>query len=236
MKIVTRILLPVLILLSSVSLFAQTADEIVNKHIEAIGGKDKISQIKSLHWEGTVQVMGNENPSSTTILNGKGFRTESEFNGSKFVQVYTDKGGWMINPMAGGSAEAMPEEQYKTGKSQMDIGGQLLDYAAKGNTVELQGKDNGAYKLKLTASDKSETTYLIDASTYYVTKVMRKGMMQGQETDITITFSNFQKTDFGYVMPYTIETDFGGNFSLSSTIKKVEINKDVDPKIFDMPK
>ena len=51
--------LPVMIILH-----AQTADEIINKHFEAIGGKDKISQIKSIYTESTVQIQGTDAPSS----------------------------------------------------------------------------------------------------------------------------------------------------------------------------
>jgi hypothetical protein len=59
--------------------------------------------------------------------------------------------------------------------------------------------------------------------------------MNGQEIEMTINFSDYKKTDFGFVVPHTIQTDMG-NFQLSATITKVVVNKDVDPKIFDMPK
>ena len=93
--------------------YAQNVNEIVNKHIEAIGGKDKIENMKSLYTEGVMSVMGNEAPMKITILNGKGFKSEVEFNGQKIVQTITDKGGWAINPMTGSTtAQAVPEEQY----------------------------------------------------------------------------------------------------------------------------
>jgi hypothetical protein len=222
-------------LFCAASLKAQTADEIVNKYVDAIGGKDKIKQITSVYLEGSVQVMGNENPTTVTILNGKGYKSESDFNGQKAIQCYTDKGGWAVNPMGGGAAEPMPDEQYKAGKEQIDVGGALFDYAAKGSTVELQGKDAGAYKLKLVSKDKVETTYFIDPSTYYLVKMLKKGNMMGQEIEITIKLSDYKKTDFGNIMPFTIDTDLG-QFSLSTTIKKAEINKAVDPSIFIMPK
>ncbi len=215
---------------------AQTAEDIISKHLDAIGGKDKISQIKSIYTEGTVQVMGNDNPTTTTILNGKGFRSESDFNGQKFIQVFTDKGGWMVNPMMGGNgAQALPDEAYKAGKEQIYIGGPFYNYATKGTKIELQGKEGGAYKIKVTTSDSVEATYYIDLATYYITKLVRKGVMQGQEVEVTINFSDYQKTDFGFVVPHTIATDMG-NFQLSASVKKVIINKEVDPKIFDIPK
>ncbi|HMC83906.1 MAG TPA: hypothetical protein VKI61_00205, partial [Chitinophagaceae bacterium] len=123
--------------IATVSLHSQTADEIVAKHIDAIGGKDKISQITSIIMTGSVNVMGSDNPTTVTILNGKGYKSESDFNGQKAIQCYTDKGGWAMNPMGGGGAQAMPDEAYKAGKEQMNVGGALLDYAAKGSTLTL---------------------------------------------------------------------------------------------------
>jgi hypothetical protein len=216
---------------------AQTVDEVINKHIDAIGGKEKLSQIKSLYSEASVQVMGNDAPSTLTILNGKGYKLESEANGQKMVQCYTDKGGWMINPFAGGSdAQAIPSEVYKANEDEIYIGGPLVNYAAKGNKVELLAKEDGAYRIKVTNKDSAESTYYIDPSTYYITKHVLKGNMMGQEVEITRSFSNYTKTDFGYVLPYSVEISYGGQFSLTSTVKKVLVNKEVDPKIFDMPK
>jgi hypothetical protein len=235
MKKIIPIVLLLTTSLGAISVKAQTADEIVSKYIDAIGGKEKIKQITSVYMEGSIQVMGNESPTTITILNGKGYKSESDFNGQKAIQCYTDKGGWAMNPMGGGGAEPMPDEAYKAGKDQINVGGALLDYAANGSTVELQGKEGSAYKLKFVTKDKDVTTYFIDAATYYLTKVVRKGNMMGQEVEITIQFADYKKTDFGYVVPFTINMDLG-QFQLSTTFKKAEINKPVDPAVFVMPK
>ena len=181
--------------------------------------------------------MGNDAPVMTTVLNGKGFKSETEFNGSKIIQALNDKGGWMINPMAGSTtAQALPDDQYKAAKEQIYVGGELFNYTANGGKAELLGKEGDLYKIKLTTKDSSETTYFVDAATYYVKKAVKKGDMMGQTVEITISFSDYQKTDFGFVIAHKIDTDMGGNFSFSATVKKVEINKEVDPKIFEMPK
>ncbi|MFL5787141.1 MAG: hypothetical protein ACJ748_03740 [Flavisolibacter sp.] len=220
---------------------SQTADEIINKHVDAIGGKEKVNNIKSIQIESLMSVMGNDAPSTTTILNGKGFKNEVDFNGQKIIQVVTDKGGWMINPMMGASdPQPMTADMLKGASSQIWIAGPLVDYAAKGNTVELKGTEKvgnvDAYKLLVTTPDKSTSTYYIDPTNYYVLKVVRTVNMGGTEGETSVVFSDFRKTDYGFVVPYAMETTLPQGFTMTSAVKKVEINKDVDEKIFDMPK
>lgn len=213
-----------------------TADDIVAKHIEAIGGKAAISQVKSLTIESSTSVMGNDAPTVTTIVDGVGYKNETDFNGTKIVQCYNDKGGWMVNPMAGASDPTpMPEDQYNQGKGQIYVGGPLYDYAAKGSKIELQGKEGGAYKIKLTSKENTETTFLIDATSYMITAAMGKAKMQDQDVDITTKFSDYRKTDVGYMIPYAMDIDLG-QFQLSVAVKKVEVNKTIDPAVFEMPK
>jgi outer membrane lipoprotein-sorting protein len=220
---------------------AQTADDIIKKTVDALGGKDAISKINSMNIESTMQVMGNEAPNNVIVVDGKGYRSETEFNGQKIITAVSDKGGWTINPMAGSNdATALPADQLKSYKEQLYIGGALINnYAANGYKAELQGQEKvgtaNAYKIKLTSKDSSETIYYVDATTYYPVKSVRHGNAMGQDVDITTTMSNYKKTDEGLVVPYSVDIDFGGQFQLSTAVKKIEFNKPVDPKIFDMP-
>jgi hypothetical protein len=227
-----------LLLLTAVSLSfaakAQTADDIIGKYVDAVGGKDKLAQIKSIYTESSLNVMGTDNPATATLLVGKGYRTDAEVNGSKIIQVYTDKGGWAVNPFTGSTDPTpMPDEQYQSGKDNIWVGGALVNYKANGYTAELLPKDGNNYPIKITAG-KQVSTYFIDANTYLLNKITTTASMQGQTQDVTTTLSNYQKTDFGYLSPYKMDVDLG-QFQLSYVIKSVTVNKDIDPKVFEMP-
>lgn len=217
------------------SLYAQTADEVINKHIEALGGKEKLGQIKSVYFENSMEVMGNTAPQKEYLVEGKAYKSDVEFSGTNIISVFTDKGGWTINPMAGGTdAQAMPDALYKAGKSQIYFSGGLVDYAAKGYKAELQGKEGDAFKIKLSDGG-SETYYFIDSKTYLLTKSIIKSEMMGQAVDVTTTFADYKKTDFGVMLSYSKNVDMG-MFQLAQKIDKAEFNKEIDMKIFDMPK
>lgn len=222
-------------ILSSITAQAQNVDEIIAKHLQAIGGKEKIKQIKSLYMESALDVMNNPATGTTYILNGKGFRQDIDFQGQKIVQVITDKEGWAINPMMGSEEpQALPEDQHKATKDQVNIGGVLVDYPANGAKAEYQGKEGNTHKVKVTSADKRESTYFIDATTFYITKAVVKTSAGGQEGEVTTTFSDYKKTDYGYVVPFTTAVDTG-MMQIGVTLNKVEINKEIDPKLFQKP-
>lgn len=219
---------------------AQTADEIIAKHIDAIGGKETIAKITSVTIESGTEVMGSEAPTKTYILNGKAYRNDLDLNGQSLVQVITDKGGWAINPFAGGSdPAAMATEEFNSNADLIYASSPLAGYAANGGKAELAGQekigDVNAYKIKYTNKYNVEILYYIDPATSYIILVSKKANVMGQEVTVNTTLSNYQKTDFGIVMPFTMNIDMG-QFAMQVNTKKVEINKAIDEKIFEMSK
>ena len=235
MKLIRLALFAIAGILTVSATQAQTADEIINKHIEAIGGKENLSKVKSLYIESNMDMMGTSAPAVSNLLDGKGFKTEINFGGSTIINCFTDKGAWSVNPMGGNpAATALPDEMYQSGKHAIYTGGVLLDYAAKAATAEVQGKEDGAYKIKITTGN-APSFYFIDTATYYIKKMVIKGELMGSPVDVTTSFSDYKKTDFGMVLSYSQLLDIGA-YSFPSTVTKVEANKEMDAAIFEMPK
>jgi outer membrane lipoprotein-sorting protein len=234
------LLLCIISLLGLLNTKAQTADDIIKKWTNAMGGSEKLASIKTVYTENEISVMNNPAAGKTYIVNGKGFKSVIDLSGQLIIDCYTVNGGWSINPLAGQpTAVNMPEAQVKLGQLSLDASGPLYNYGSKGSKVELLGKEdlkgNSAYKIKLTTATGTEVLYYISDSSYYILENVAKMNVNGQDIEITTALSDYRKTAEGFIMPYASVLDFPG-LTIAFTNKKIEINKDIDPAIFEMPK
>ena len=65
-----KLLAATLAVFISVGAYAQTVDEIVDKHVAALGGMDKINSVKTVVTDRSLAVQGMEIPSVTTLIVG----------------------------------------------------------------------------------------------------------------------------------------------------------------------
>ena len=217
---------------------AQTADEIVNKHFESIGGKDKIGNIKTIKMTGNIELQaGMTAPVSIQIVNNKSMRFDLSIQGMTMNQVVDGETGWQVMPFQGNpNAEPIPADQIKEMKGQMDVQGDLYNYKDKGNTIELVGNDEvdgtEVYKIKVTTKDKRVNYKYIDKASGYIIKEVQIVKTEDKEVEGATMFSNFKKTDDGITFPFNMNTEMAGG-----VIKwdKIEINPTIDPTIFKMP-
>ena len=237
-----------LILIATTSVTAQTVDEVVDKYVEAIGGKEKLKNLQSIYME-TVSVMqnGNEMTSKMWKVNEKLMRREINFGMGSMTSVITDKEGWNSNPRNGNKFEPVTPEVLKMQQGELDCAGPLVDYKSKGHTAELQGKEDvegkECYKIKMTLKSGRDLTYYIDTKDYYIIRMKTKGGgMGGQrpgggggggganpDQELIVDYSDFRKTPEGYVFPYaTTRVGMGA----ATNVEKIEVNLPVDAKLY----
>lgn len=230
----------IIVLISAGNVKAQTADEIISKYVDAIGGKDKLKNITSVYMESTIDVMGMSGNMTMTTLNGKGMKQDIDIMGSIITSCFTDKGGWGVNPMTGSTTpETMSDIQYNTGKDQIYVGGPFVNFTEQGYKAELLGTENvanvNAFKVKVLAPDSTSSLYFFDPATGYMVQSVTQSEMQGQMVDNVITYSDYKATD-GYFVPYKLDMSMaGGQVAMLMAVTKVELNKEVDEKIFVKP-
>ena len=245
-----RFFFSTLLLATAMLVRAQTVDEVISKYVDAMGGKDKLNSIQSLHMVGIATAPnGNEITTDIWKVNNKLFRRSVNFGMGSTTTLITDKGGWQTNFRNGGAFEAMQEAQLNGQLYELDCAGPLVDYAAKGHKAELLGKEavdgKDAYKIKLTTKQGRELTYYIDATSNLITKMTYKGRGRGQgqgggqgqgnagtpqEVEIAVTYSKYEKTSDGYMFPFS--QALSGGQGITMTFEKIEVNPKVDDKLY----
>lgn len=231
-KFFVHTLLAVAFMSSSFTGRTQTADEIIDKYITAIGGKENWKKINSIKMEGNIEVQGLQIPFTMQAVNGKGLRTDGEFQGNFFIDIVTPTKGWSQNPMAGkATLQPLSEDELKEKLDDLDIQGAFIDYKEKGSMVEFLGKDeedgNEYFKIKLTTKNKNETTYFFDTKTYLVYKQETISKQQGQDVKLVVKSLDYQTIEGGVKMPFKLDQ---GQMVLAA--KKFTVNGAIDEKIF----
>lgn len=227
-----RLLFSLLVLASAFTVKAQTADEVIAKHIAAIGGVENWKKVNSMKMEGVLQVQGAEVNVTVTILHGKGLRQDISVMGMTGYEIVTPTEGWDFMPFQGQTEpEAKTPEELKEAQDQLDAQGELIDYAAKGHTVELIGKEDvegtECFKLKVTKKGGSVSTLYIDPKNYYIIQSKSIQKANGQEMEVTSSFSNYEKLPEGIVVAKSITLPFG-----EMNMTKISVNIPIEESFF----
>lgn len=218
---------------STISVKAQTADEIVQKHINAIGGAENWRKITSIRITGTLSADSQQIPMVITTLAGKGQRIEFTVDGKTGIEVVTPTNGWAYNPETR-KTDIMPADVLKESQDQLDIAGPLLDYKTKGIKVAYIGKEKvdklDCFKLKVTYPGGKEETMFINSANYYHIITTEKIKVQGKDEEDFSDYYDHKKLPEGIVYPMAEE-----NASGLIEYKKIEINVPVDESLFKQP-
>lgn len=235
-----RSLLLMFLFVSALTASAQNLDEIISKHISAMGGADKLAKLQSVKINAEMDVMNMKVPIATTIVQNKGFRSETTIQGMTIVQAVNGNSGWTINPMTGQTkATALPEDVVKSMTTETDITG-LYNYKEKGYTLTLEGEDDLAgakvYKVGMTLKNGVKRVNYISKDTFYILKMVVQANVGGKDIMSENMQSDFRQVD-GIFYPFTsqVTTSAMPNATMTLKISSLEVNPKIDDSIFTMP-
>jgi hypothetical protein len=235
MKNIFKILSAVAFGLMTINSYAQKQEEIISKHIEAIGGKDNWSKVKSIRSEATMKAQGAEIKMTFIQVDKKAMRQNISLMGMEGYSIITEKEGWSFMPFQGQTKpEPMTADDVKNSQDDLYLQDEFLTYKELGAKLEYLGKDDmdgtECFKFKITDKSGEETTYFLDASSYLTIKQTSKIKADGKEMENSTLFSNYKKLPEGILYPMTIASDWG-----DAEYSKVEINPVIDEKEFKLP-
>jgi hypothetical protein len=228
---------------SCLSIFAgaQSADELVNKNIQAKGGIDKIKAIKSVRITGKLSGGGGFT-AGTAQENQRPNLVRETFSlqGMTAVSAYDGATGWQIQPFGGHKdPEFMGEDDLKDLLLDADFDGPLVDYKEKGNTVEFLGHDvvdgDDALRLKVTLKDGDIVYYYLDPDTFLEIRKEVQEFIRGSVRESVIDLGSY-KPVAGVMFPFSIAQGSKANpGAQTTTVEKIEVNIPINPADFGVP-
>jgi len=249
MKIASRQLFAASIILGCARLAsAQTADEVIEKYLAALGGRATLAKLTSRSMVGTMTLStpAGEVPGTIEVLNQQPNKVRTLMNidlssiapaaGQLTIdQRFDGTSGYVLDSMRGN--RDIIGNQLENMKNAV-FPNPFLNYKEHGVTVELGSKEkiNGrdAYVLIFKPKSGSVARQFIDAETYLPVKVMLKvDLPEVGEVEQTSDFSDYREVD-GVKIPFGVKVSSSlQNFTISVT--KVEHNVKVDEALFSKP-
>jgi len=231
----------VVLFLSLVSIqgYSQTVDEILEKMIEAQGGRKALEAIKSTTLSGSMQIIQMNLTGSWTMYQKEPnkYRVDAEMMGNTFTQAYDGTTAWFINPQTGATQE-MPEKQAKYFKKQSLGRDAILNPKKLGITYKLKGKekinDKEYLVLEQIHPDDYKVTIFVDPQTYLTYKTKSTTLNQVEaEVESEQIVSDYKKVE-GVIMPHSVTVFQDGQEFMKMTITEITFNSDLENSFFKM--
>lgn len=215
-----------------------SASEIANNNVAARGGLQAWRAVQSISMEGKLGAGGNQRTPIAQAIPGtkagklsvsarpaeevqlpfemdqqrpRKARLQIQFNGKTAVQVYDGTNGWKLRPYLNRlEVDPFTADELKTSSMQPELDGPLIDYAAKGTRIELEGmeavENRDAYKLKLTMKDGQAIHVWIDAQTFLEAKIEgQPRRLDGIEHPVEVYYRDYRRVN-GLQIPFVLET------------------------------
>ena len=220
---------------------AQTVEEIISKHIEAVGGADNIKAVKTMKTIGSAKMMGMEFPFTIYNVIPDKVYFELSVQGKLIKQGFDGTTVWAVNPMSGSSTpEVVEGEEAGNIKDRAKLFSKLISYKEDGAQVELSGKETVAntetFKIKYTGSDGKTIYYYLGTEDCMLVKTVRTLKIQGQEMESETIYSNYKKVgDVIMHFAFDVKTKGSPMGTQEIVVDKYDINPTIDDKVFSMP-
>jgi len=234
----------VMLFLSLISspVFSQSVKELVEKMIDAQGGRKALEAVKDTTIQGTMEMIqyGMKGTMNLYQKEPNKLRIEAEVMGMTVTQGFDGEKAWWTNPQTG-ATEAMPERMAQDIKKQALGNDSLLNPDKYGIKYEAKGKekiqDKDYFLLEQTLPDGSKSMIYLDPVTYLVYKTKTKTVdpQSGAEINVETIFADYQKVE-PMVVAHSMTVLHDGAEFMKMAFSKISYNSNLDDAKFAMPK
>ncbi|MGD2294711.1 MAG: hypothetical protein PVF22_02625 [Candidatus Aminicenantes bacterium] len=226
---------------STLSGFSQDAKGLLNKIIEASGGREALAAIKDTTVSGSMEMiqMGVSGSIYFYHKEPNKLRTDIEVMGTVITSAFDGEVGWMVDPTTGAKQE-LPADALEDAKNEaLGFGFVWLIHPEKfGITSVDKGKETVEDKeyivLEQTFDNGKTSIYYIDPGTYLPYRMVTTTTNQyGIEVEQETLLTDYKKAD-GIMFAHTITILQDGEEFGTMTVDEVKFNTGLEDSLFKM--
>lgn len=218
--------------------FGQKATDVLEKFIEASGGRKLLESIKDTTMVGTLDiVMAGMSGSLTMYMKEPNkLRMDMEIMGMVMTTAYDGEMAWWINPQTG-ATEELPADQADEIMRQAYGNDIILNPDKHGVTYTLKESENiegkDYFVLVQTFPDGYTQTLYIDSKTYLPYKNVATVNQMGVEAEAETFLSDWRKVD-GTMVSFSVRVLYDGEEAMTMTFSEVKYNTGIEDSLFKM--
>ncbi|MEK6612579.1 MAG: hypothetical protein AABZ29_07335 [Gemmatimonadota bacterium] len=221
-----------------------TADEIIARYAQRIGGAERLRAVQSVRKSGRFYGGGGfEAVVTNEYRRPNKVREEFTFGGMTGVTAFDGTSGWKIEPWGGKKdPESLGEDETKGIVEDAEFDDPLFNYQQRGNKVELIGTDQvegtDVYKLRVTLSSNGDVrTYYLDAESCVPIKYEVKRTVRGTERTFEVELGDYKEVQ-GVLFPFAFAIGAKGSSSSEKqqyAWERITVNLGIDDARFTKP-
>lgn len=224
-----------ILLFSSYFLIAQVKEDILKKHIKAMGGEKNWQKIKTMSLEGVRESEGVSIEEKRQIILNKAVRIDYKFNGrdaaqadKKYYIIVFENKGWKYMPdNLRDTVEVLSDQEVNYYKQENYFNDPFLVEDQSQIQIEYLNKetvmDKEQFKFVIHYSKSKNAYVYVDAQTYLITKTI----FMENDSEIELNYDGYKMVNKEIMLPYAIYSDYEGY-----TLKAVQLNPPLNEQIF----
>jgi outer membrane lipoprotein-sorting protein len=221
--------------------YGQTAKEILDKMIDAQGGRKALAAIKDTTIAANIELAQQGMSGTMTIYQKEPnkMRMDIEIAGMIMTSAFDGEKGWRTDPMSGGATIELSGRELEDIKKQALGNDSFMNPEKFGITYALQGKEKIQDKeylvLQQAYSDGQKATMYVDPATYLIYKSKAKVIQMGMEMDSETVFGDYKKVG-DTVAAHSMTIFQSGAEAVKMTFTTITFNTDIQDSLFKMSK
>ena len=210
-----------------------TAKTVIEDYINAIGGRKKLSAVKSIQAEMSTEMQGMALKLELFQSTPDKYAMFVSMGGNVMQGEVLNGNKGMVSGM--GNSKKVEGAELETMKAKA-VAFPELTYVEDGYKMELKGMETvegvKAYKVELTSSNGAKETHFYDVKTSLKIQAIETQELEGQKMVTNRAISNYKDID-GILFPHTMTvTNSAMPMPMKMETKSIKVNGDIDESVF----